>query len=182
MPAACLPCGTALASTWDKDLIYQAGVLLGEECRAKGVHVWLGPMLNIPRSPLGGRGFECFSEDPHLSGIMASRIISGCQSTGVTATPKHFVCNDQEHERRAVDVIVTERALREVYLRPFQIAARDADPRAIMTSYNKVNGQHVSQSYRLLQSVLRDEWKWNPIIISDWYARAPQLRSFHCTK
>lgn len=168
VPAACLPCGTALGATWDKDLLRRAGELLGKECVAKGAHCWLGPTINIQRGPLGGRGFESYSEDPHLSGILAASIIKGCESIGVQATPKHFVCNDQEHERRAVDTIVTERALREVYLRPFQIIARDANPGCMMTAYNKINGVHVSEDPRLLQQVVREEWGWDPMTISDW--------------
>jgi beta-glucosidase len=167
--AACLPCGTALGATWDKKLLNKAGKLLGDECIAKGAHCWLGPTFNIQRSPLGGRGFESFAEDPYLSGILASEMIQACESTGVVATPKHFVCNDQEHERRAVDTIVTPRALREVYLRPFQIVARDANPGAMMTSYNKVNGVHVSEDPKLLEDLVRKEWGWNPLMISDWY-------------
>jgi len=167
--AACLPCGTALGATWDRDLLRKAGQLLGDECIAKGAHCWLGPTINMQRSPIGGRGFESFAEDGHLSGILASEMIMGCESTGVISTVKHFVCNDQEHERRAVDTIVTPRALREVYLRPFQIVARDANPGAIMTSYNKVNGVHVSEDPKLLEDLVRKEWGWNPVMISDWY-------------
>ncbi|KAL6874424.1 glycoside hydrolase family 3 protein [Trichoderma longibrachiatum] len=169
IPAACLPCGTALASTWDKRLLKKAGKLLGDECIAKGAHCWLGPTINTPRSPLGGRGFESFSEDPYLSGILAASMILGCESTGVISAVKHFVANDQEHERRAVDCLITQRALREVYLRPFQIVARDAKPGALMTSYNKVNGKHVADSTEFLQGILRTEWNWDPLIVSDWY-------------
>ncbi|KAJ6140882.1 hypothetical protein N7497_011775 [Penicillium chrysogenum] len=168
IPAACLPCGTALGATWDRDLIYQAGELLGDECIAKGAHCWLGPTINMQRAPLGGRGFESFAEDPHLSGILAKSIILGCESKGVISTVKHFVGNDQEHERRAVDVLVTQRALREIYLRPFQIVARDAKPGALMTSYNKINGKHVVEDERML-NLIREEWKWNPLVMSDWY-------------
>ncbi|KAH8819162.1 putative beta-glucosidase [Xylogone sp. PMI_703] len=167
--AACLPCGTALGATWDKDLLQQAGKLIGDESIAKGAHCWLGPTINIQRSALGGRGFESFAEDPHLSGILAARMIQGCESTGVQSTVKHFICNDQEHERRAVDTIVTPRALREVYLRPFQIVARDAAPKAMMTSYNKLNGLHVSQNPHLLDDLVRKEWGWDPLMMSDWY-------------
>ncbi|KAM6478097.1 glycoside hydrolase family 3 protein [Trichoderma sp. SZMC 28011] len=169
VPAACLPCGTALASTWDKQLLRRAGKLLGDECIAKGAHCWLGPTINTPRSPLGGRGFESFSEDPHLSGVLAASMILGCESTGVISAVKHFVGNDQEHERRAVDCLITQRALREVYLRPFQIVARDAKPGALMTSYNKVNGKHVADSSEMLEDLLREEWDWDPLIVSDWY-------------
>ena len=167
--AACLPCGTALGATWDRSLLRQGGKLLGEECISKGAHCWLGPTINMQRSPLGGRGFESFAEDPHLSGILASEMILGCEGTGVISTVKHFICNDQEHERRAVDTVVTQRALREVYLRPFQIVARDAKPGAMMTSYNKLNGVHVSENPELLEDLVRGEWGWDPLMISDWY-------------
>ncbi|KAJ5943462.1 hypothetical protein N7516_003630 [Penicillium verrucosum] len=178
IPAACLPCGTALGATWDRDLIYQAGELLGDECIAKGAHCWLGPTINMQRAPLGGRGFESFAEDPHLSGILAKSIILGCESKGVISTVKHFVGNDQEHERRAVDVLVTQRALREIYLRPFQIVARDAKPGAIMTSYNKINGKHVVEDERML-NLIREEWKWNPLVMSDWYGTYTTIDSMN---
>ncbi|PYI03555.1 putative beta-glucosidase H [Aspergillus sclerotiicarbonarius CBS 121057] len=169
VPAACIPCGTALGATWGKELLYQAGELLGKECIAKGAHARLGPTINIQRSPLGGRGFESYSEDPYLSGALASCSIRGCQSTGVQAVVKHFVCNDQENERRAVDTLVTPRALREIYARPFQIAARDAEPAGLMTAYNKDNGCHVSESRELLQEMIREEWGWDPLMVSDWF-------------
>jgi beta-glucosidase-like glycosyl hydrolase len=178
IPAACLPCGTALGATWDRDLIHQAGKLLGDECIAKGAHCWLGPTINMQRAPLGGRGFESFAEDPHLSGILAKSIISGCESKGIISTVKHFVGNDQEHERRAVDVLVTQRALREIYLRPFQIVARDAKPGALMTSYNKINGKHVVEDARML-NLIREEWKWNPLIMSDWYGTYTTIDSMN---
>ncbi|KAL2208837.1 glycoside hydrolase family 3 protein [Sarocladium strictum] len=168
VPAACLPCGTALAATFDKKLMRRAGELLGDEALAKGAHVWLGPTMNMQRSPLGGRGFESFSEDPYLSGAIGTAMVLGCESTGVIATPKHFVGNDQEHERRAVDCIVTPRALREIYLRPFQLVARDAKPGALMTSYNKINGKHVAEDPDMVQNLIRGEWQWDPLIISDW--------------
>ncbi|OQE80112.1 hypothetical protein PENNAL_c0048G00727 [Penicillium nalgiovense] len=178
IPAACLPCGTALGATWDRNLIYQAGELLGDECIAKGAHCWLGPTINMQRAPLGGRGFESFAEDPHLSGILAKSIILGCESKGVISTVKHFVGNDQEHERRAVDVLVTQRALREIYLRPFQIVARDANPGALMTSYNKINGKHVVEDERML-NLIREEWKWNPLVMSDWYGTYTTIDSMN---
>ncbi|KAL4911036.1 hypothetical protein BDW74DRAFT_184573 [Aspergillus multicolor] len=168
VPAACLPCGTALGATWDRELLRRAGELLGEECIAKGAHCWLGPTVNMQRSPLGGRGFESFSEDPYLAGIAAASMIGGCESKGIVATVKHFVGNDQEHERRAVDVIVTPRALREIYLRPFQIVARDARPGALMTSYNKLNGKHVVEDSKMYDLVRKD-WGWDPLVMSDWY-------------
>ncbi|KAJ5825627.1 hypothetical protein N7474_002765 [Penicillium riverlandense] len=178
VPAACLPCGTALGATWDKKLMYQAGELLGDECLAKGAHCWLGPTINMQRSPLGGRGFESFAEDPHLSGIIAKSMILGCESKGIIAAVKHFVGNDQEHERRAVDVLVTQRALREIYLRPFQIVARDGKPGALMTSYNKINGKHVVEDAAML-NIVREEWRWNPLIMSDWYGTYTTIDSMN---
>ncbi|KAF2086366.1 glycoside hydrolase family 3 protein [Saccharata proteae CBS 121410] len=169
VPAACFPCGTALAATWDRNLIQEGGRLMGKEAIAKGVHVILGPTMNMQRSPLGGRGFESFSEDPCLSGEMGAATILGIQSTGVAATAKHFVCNDQEHERQAVDSILTERALREIYLKPFEIACETGGPWAIMTAYNRVNGTHVSENKRLLQDVLQEEWLYKGLIMSDWF-------------
>lgn len=141
---------------------------MGEETKAKGASVLLGPTVNMQRSPLGGRGFESFSEDPVLAGNCAAAVVNGIQSTGVVATIKHFVANDQEHQRMAVDVLVTERALREIYLLPFQIAMRDSSPCAFMTSYNKVNGTHVSESPRVLKDTLRGEWGWEGLVMSDW--------------
>ncbi|KAL4797625.1 putative beta-glucosidase H [Aspergillus venezuelensis] len=168
IPAACLPCGTALGAIWDKKLLQRAGELIGDECIAKGAHCWLGPTVNMQRSPLGGRGFESFSEDPYLAGVVAASMIIGCESKGIISTVKHFVGNDQEHERRAVDVLVTPRALREIYLRPFQIVARDARPGALMTSYNKINGKHVVENPKFYD-LIRKDWGWNPLVMSDWY-------------
>ena len=169
VPASCLPCGTALGALWDPELLEEGGHLIGEEARAKGVHILLGPTVNIQRSPLGGRAFESYSEDPLLSGTLAAAYIRGIQSKGVAGVIKHFVCNDLEHERKAVNVVVSERALREIYLMPFQIALQQCDSWGLMTSYNKVNGTHVSESPGLLQAVLREEWGFKGLLISDWY-------------
>ncbi|KAK7207651.1 glycoside hydrolase superfamily [Myxozyma melibiosi] len=169
VPAACFPCGTGLGATFDSDILYQAGVTMGEEAKAKGAHVILGPTCNMQRGPLGGRGFESFSEDPVLSGLSAGAIIAGIESTNVTATIKHYVCNDQEHERNSINSILTERALREIYLMPFQLAIRDAKPGAVMTAYNRVNGIHVSEDPYLLDDILRKEWAWKGLVMSDWY-------------
>ncbi|KAK6457472.1 beta-glucosidase [Scheffersomyces xylosifermentans] len=169
VPSNCFPCGTGLAATFNKDVLLQAGELMGKEAKMKGAHVILGPTCNIVRSPLGGRSFESYSEDPLLSGHAASHIVKGIQNENVVACLKHFVCNDQEHERKAVDNVITERALREIYLKPFQIALRDAYPKALMTAYNKINGVHVSQSKKILQEVLRDEWKYDGTVMSDWH-------------
>ncbi|KPM43246.1 hypothetical protein AK830_g3323 [Neonectria ditissima] len=167
VPAACFPCGTGLAATWNTNLLQSAGGLMGAEARAKGVHVLLGPTVNMQRSPLGGRAFESFSEDPVLAGRCAASIIAGIEKTGVVASVKHFVANDQEHERMAVDSLITERALREIYVLPFQIAVRDANPGSFMTSYNKVNGVHVSDSPDFIQKIVRGEWVWEGMVMSD---------------
>lgn len=142
---------------------------MGHEAKAKGAHCILGPTINMQRSPLGGRGFESLGEDPILAGLGAAALVSGIQSTGVQATLKHFVCNDQEHKRNAVQAIVTERALREIYAKPFQVAIRDSEPGAVMTAYNGVNGTFVSESRELLEGVLRKEWGWEGMVMSDWY-------------
>ncbi|KAH7325555.1 glycosyl hydrolase family 3 N terminal domain-containing protein [Stachybotrys elegans] len=169
VPSACLPCGTALGATFNPTLLTELGQLQGQEAKAKGAVVVLGPTLNIQRGPLGGRGFESFSEDPILSGILAGHYCRGVQRENIAATLKHFVCNDMEHERMGVNVMVTQRAMREIYLLPFMLAISIGDPRAVMTAYNKVNGTHVSESKELLQNVLRDEWKFDGLVMSDWF-------------
>lgn len=123
---------------------------------------------NLLGSPLGGRGFESFAEDPHLSGMLAAAVIRGAQDQGIIAVPKHFVCNDQEDHRRGLETIVTDRALREIYLKPFQLALAHGNPHAIMTAYNKVNGTPCSQHPGLLQGILRGEWGFQGATISDW--------------
>ena len=165
----CLPCGEALAATWDEDLLYQLGKVMGAECQAKKAHVLLAPNINIPRSPLAGRAHECFGEDPYLSGVLAGGFCRGVQEQGIIATPKHFVCNDQEQGIFSMDCILTRRALREIYLRPFMLAIKAGDPGAILTSYNKVNGVHVADSKYLLDGILRKEWDFRGAVISDWY-------------
>jgi beta-glucosidase len=169
VPAACFPCGTALGSLMDKELLYKAGELMAKEAKAKGAHIVLGPTVNMQRSPLGGRGFESFSEDPLLSGSAAAAVISGMQDNGIQATIKHYVGNDQEDERSAVNAIIPERALREIYLKPFQIAMRDANPGMVMTAYNKVNAVHAAECKRLLIDILRKEWGWQGAVTSDWF-------------
>ncbi|GLB03451.1 hypothetical protein AtubIFM57258_008031 [Aspergillus tubingensis] len=168
-PAACFPCGTAIGATWNTALVESLGQLQGQEAIAKGASAILGPTVNMQRSPLNGRGFESFSEDPVLSGCMGAAIINGIQSQGVAATVKHFVCNDQEDQRQLVDSVVTQRALREIYLMPFQIAQRDARPACYMTAYNRVNGIHCSENPALIQKVLREEWNFDGLVMSDWF-------------
>lgn len=142
---------------------------MGDEAKSKGAHVILGPTINMQRSPLGGRGFESIGEDPVLAGLGASALVNGIQSTGIQATIKHFVCNDQEHKRNATQAILTDRALREIYLKPFQLAVRDSQPGSFMTAYNGVNGTYCSQNKWLLDGVLRSEWGWKGLIMSDWF-------------
>ncbi|EAU88112.2 beta-glucosidase [Coprinopsis cinerea okayama7 len=168
-PAQCLPCATSLASTFDPDLIYEAGVLLGKEAKVKSATVLLAPTCNIQRTPLGGRAFESFSEDPHLSGVLAAAYVNGLQSEGVAATMKHFVANDQEHERTAAESVVSDRALREIYLYPFMWAQIHAKPGAYMTSYGRVHGVHCAESRELLNGLLRKEWGFDGLIMSDWF-------------
>lgn len=142
---------------------------MGREAIAKGASILLGPTVNMQRSPLGGRGFESFAEDPTLAGAIAASSVNGIQSTGVAASLKHFVCNDLEDKRMSSNSIVTERALREVYLLPFQIAQRDARPATFMTAYNLLNGLHCSENPRLLKSILREEWGFDGLVMSDWF-------------
>ncbi|KAL4980171.1 glycoside hydrolase superfamily [Aspergillus desertorum] len=169
VPAACFPCATALGATWDTELLYNVGQLMGEEAIAKGAHVILGPTINTQRSPLGGRGFESFAEDGVLSGHLAGYYSKGIQEKGVAACLKHFVCNDQEHERLAVDTIVTDRATREIYLLPFHIAMRICKTATVMTAYNKINGTHVSENKKYITDILRKEWGWDGLVMSDWF-------------
>ncbi|KAL4966758.1 beta-glucosidase H [Aspergillus stella-maris] len=169
VPAACFPCATALGATWDVDLLHKVGHLMGEEAIAKGSHVILGPTINTQRSPLGGRGFESYAEDGVLAGQLAGYCSKGIQEKGVAACLKHFVCNDQEHERLAVDSIVTDRAIREIYLLPFHIAMRVCQTATVMTAYNKVNGTHVSENKKLITDILRKEWGWDGLVMSDWF-------------
>lgn len=167
--AACFPCGTALGATFDVALLEAAGRKMGEEARAKGAHCLLGPTINTQRSPLGGRGFESLSEDPVLSGLAAAALVRGIQATGVQATLKHFVANDQEHRRNSVHSMLTARALREIYALPFQLAIRDSSPGAVMTGYNGVNGTWCSESKGLIADLLRGEWRWDGLVMSDWW-------------
>ncbi|KAI0842378.1 glycoside hydrolase family 3 protein [Hypoxylon sp. FL0890] len=167
--AACFPCGTALGATFNQELLEEAGRKMGEEAKVKGAHAILGPTINMQRGPLGGRGFESLGEDPILAGLGAAALVRGIQSTGIQATIKHFVCNDHEHKRNAVQAIITERALREIYALPFQLVVRDSNPASFMTGYNGVNGTYCSENPKLLDKMLRGEWGWEGMIMSDWY-------------
>lgn len=157
-----------MASTFDVDLAKRIGEALAEETQSKGARCLLGPTMCMHRHPLGGRNFESFSEDPFLTGKMAAQVVTGIQDHGVSATIKHFAVNEQETERLDVDETVSERALREIYLKPFEIAVKEAKPWAVMTAYNQVNGHHADSSPFLLQKVLRGDWGWDGLVMSDW--------------
>ena len=164
-----IPIGTMLAQTFDLPLMRELGHAIAEEMQAFGVTLWLAPGMNIHRNPLCGRNFEYYSEDPLVSGLMAAALTLGVQSVpGCGTTIKHFACNNQEENRRGVDSIVSERALREIYLRGFELAVRQAQPLAIMTSYNKVNGEHTANSHDLCTQIAREEWGFNGLIMTDW--------------
>ncbi|MEU5032229.1 beta-glucosidase H [Streptomyces milbemycinicus] len=169
-PSIALPSPTALAATWDQDLARRAGTLLAQEARRKGVHVLLAPTVNLHRSPLGGRHFEAYSEDPYLTGVIGSGYVNGVQSGGVATTVKHFVANDAETDRFTVNNLVSERALRELYLAPFEIIVESARPWGIMTAYNAVNGTTMSEHRHLVNEVLRGEWGFDGFNVSDWTA------------
>ncbi|GAA5944758.1 beta-glucosidase H [Sporobolomyces koalae] len=167
-PASCFPCGTGLAASFDVEQLTRVGQALADEARAKSAHVVLGPTANIQRSPLGGRGFESYSEDPLLSGLIASAYVNGLQEKGVAGCIKHFVCNDQEFERFSMDSVVSQRALREIYLEPFRLAVKHANPKSFMTGYNRMNGVHCSEDKDLLEGIVRGEWGWDGLVMSDW--------------
>jgi beta-glucosidase len=168
--AACFPVGVCMASTWNGSLMGQIGKAIAEEARTKSVQVVLGPTINIQRTPLGGRNFECFSEDAFLSGELASSYTLGLQAEGIGACPKHFVCNDSEFERHSLSVEVDDRTLREIYLRPFEIAIRKSQPWTIMAAYNRINGTYACSHDQLINQVLKKEWGFDGLVISDWYA------------
>ncbi|NUT36304.1 MAG: glycosyl hydrolase [Hamadaea sp.] len=168
-PSVALPSPTALAATWDPDLARTAGWLLGQEARRKGVHVLLAPTVNLHRSPLGGRHFEAYSEDPLLTGAIGAAYVQGVQEQGVGTTVKHFVANDAESERFTVDNRVSERALRELYLTPFEMIVR-AGAWGVMSAYNQVNGVSMTEHAELQNGVLKGEWGFDGFVVSDWFA------------
>lgn len=170
VPATCFPSGAGFASTWNPELVGEMGRAMGVEARCEGVRVLLGPAVNIKRSPLCGRNFEYLSEDPFLAGEIAKAHIRGIQSVGVGASIKHFAVNNQEKFRMAVDAVIDERTMREIYLPAFEKAIADAKPWTVMCAYNKVNGTYCSQNRKLLTDILRDEWGYEGVLVTDWTA------------
>lgn len=170
VPATCFPPAVSLASSWDVDLVKQVGVAIAEEAKNQKVSTVLGPGINIKRSPLCGRNFEYFSEDPFLAGQLAENYIDGVQSQSVGTSLKHYACNNEEYKRMSIDSVIDERAMREIYLYGFEQAVKNAQPQQVMASYNRVDGVYVSENKRLLTEILRDEWGFKGIVVSDWGA------------
>ncbi len=176
--SALFPCGTALASTWNCPLVKELYCLLGKEMRERGSDVLLAPGMNIHRNPLCGRNFEYFSEDPIVTGFMASAVTEGLQSSGVSACPKHFACNNQEVRRTKNNSVLSERALREIYLKGFEICVKKAKPLNLMTSYNKINGVWGHYNYDLVTTILREEWGYEGSVMTDWWMQPCESPEF----
>ncbi|MCJ7533962.1 MAG: glycoside hydrolase family 3 C-terminal domain-containing protein [Anaerolineales bacterium] len=170
VPATCFPTASALAASWNRELVYEVGQALGEECREEKVGVILGPGANIKRSPLCGRNFEYFSEDPYLTGEMAKSHINGVQSQGIGTSLKHYAVNNQEYRRMTIDAIVDERALREIYLTGYEIAVKEAQPWTVMCAYNKVDGTYCAENETLMTDILKSEWGHQGLVVTDWGA------------
>ena len=169
-PATCFPTAACLAGSWDPALLEEVGRALGTEAAAQGVHMLLGPGMNLKRSPLGGRNFEYFSEDPYLSGKLSAALVRGVQSQGAAACIKHFAANSQELLRMTSDSVVDERTFRELYLTGFEIAVKEGRPLGVMSSYNRVNGAYANENPHLLTEILREEWGFDGIVVTDWGA------------
>ena len=180
LKATCFPTAAAIANSWDPELGEEIGKALGEEAAAQNVNIVLGPGLNMKRSPLCGRNFEYFAEDPYLAGKMAAAYIRGIQSQGVYACPKHFAVNSQEERRMAMNAVVDERTLREIYLTGFEIAVREGKAKAIMTSYNEVNGEYANENKKLLLDILRKEWGFDGLVVTDWGGSNDHVKGVMC--
>lgn len=168
IPATCFPTAATIANSWNEELGEKIGTCLGEEAVAQKVNVLLGPGTNMKRNPLCGRNFEYFSEDPYLAGKMAASYIRGIQSKGISACVKHFCANNQEERRMAIDTIVDERTLREIYLTAFEIAVKEGGTKSIMSSYNMLNGDYTNENMHLMRDILRGEWNYNGVVVTDW--------------
>jgi beta-glucosidase len=171
-PSASLPCPSALGATWDPGLVGEVAAALGAEARGKDIDVLLAPTIHLMRTPLGGRGFECFSEDPVLTARIAAAYVRGVQDAGVACAVKHFICNDSETQRWTSDIRVAEHVLRELYLVPFETCVREAGVLAVMAGYNSVNGTTMTENARLLRDVLKGEWGFTGVVLSDCTPRA----------
>ncbi len=177
--AAAFPVGISLASTWNPALVQRVGNALAEEARSKGACTLLGPTTNIHRSPLNGRNFECYSEDPYLASRLVVGYINGLQERGVAATVKHYICNDSEYQRQSISSDLDDRTLREIYLPPFEAAVKEAKTWAVMSSYNRVNGTYVNESIPLQVDILKKEWNWDGLVMSDWFALHSTIESMN---
>ena len=173
--STCFPSGATLANSWDKDLAYKMGKVLGEEAVKEGVDIVLGPAVNIKRSPLCGRNFEYFSEDPILSGKIGAEYVKGLQENGIGACVKHFAANNQENRRRTINTIIDERALREIYLKVFEIIVKEARPWAVMSAYNKINGEYCTENKNIID-ILKKEWGFEGIVVTDWGAENDRVK------
>lgn len=176
VPATCYPTGSAIGSSWNTELLHEVGEALGNESKEMGVELLLGPGINMKRTPLGGRNFEYYSEDPCLTGELGAAFINGLQSKGVGASLKHFACNNQEFEKMVTSSEVDERTLREIYLSAFERIIKKSDPWTVMCSYNLLNGSYTSENEHLLHDILREEWGYEGVVISDWTAVNDRIR------
>ena len=176
IPSTCFPPACTGAASWDKAMLYRMGQALGEEAKKENVSLILGPGVNIKRNPLCGRNFEYYSEDPYLAGKLASSFINGIQSQGVGACIKHFAANNQETRRQTINTVVDERALREIYLTAFEIAVKESNPWAVMNAYNKLNGEYCSENKYLLTDVLRNDWDYSGVVMTDWGAENDRVK------